>query len=158
MAEEHITRIKVRGYHTDFYGHVNNARYLEFYEEDRWAWLDRAVDLRRWMKKGLTFAIVNINVSYRQALVLGTTVEVRTNVERIGGRSATLRQEITIAGTNQVASDAIVTFVIIDKDGRALDMRKGDVEEIQELISLAKDMPSPEEGQREAETQQEEKR
>ena len=27
-----ITKIKVRGYHADFYGHVNNARYLELYQ------------------------------------------------------------------------------------------------------------------------------
>lgn len=27
------TQIHVRGYHLDGYGHVNNARYLEFLEE-----------------------------------------------------------------------------------------------------------------------------
>ncbi|XLM23374.1 thioesterase, partial [Chromobacterium piscinae] len=32
----HHTRIKVRGYHLDLFGHVNNARYLEFLEEARW--------------------------------------------------------------------------------------------------------------------------
>ncbi|MBR9800156.1 MAG: thioesterase, partial [Gammaproteobacteria bacterium] len=26
------TTLTVRGYHLDGYGHVNNARYLEFYE------------------------------------------------------------------------------------------------------------------------------
>jgi len=34
------TYIKVRGYHLDFYQHVNNARYLEFLEEARWEWLE----------------------------------------------------------------------------------------------------------------------
>jgi len=33
----HTTQIKVRGYHCDFYGHVNNARFLEFLEEARWS-------------------------------------------------------------------------------------------------------------------------
>jgi len=32
-----ITEIKVRGYHMDFYGHINNARYLELLEEGRWS-------------------------------------------------------------------------------------------------------------------------
>jgi len=156
VAEGHITRIKVRGYHTDFYGHVNNARYLEFYEEDRWAWLDRAVDLRQWMKKGLTFAIVNINISYRQAVMLGSTIEISTRLERIGGRSATLKQEIVMVDTGQVASDALVTFVITDKNGRALNM-KGDVAEIQELISLAKEMANLD-GEQQGEKIQQEKR
>lgn len=30
-----MTEIIVRGYHLDGYQHVNNARYLEFLEEDR---------------------------------------------------------------------------------------------------------------------------
>ena len=152
MAPEdiNVSRIKVRGYHTDFYGHVNNARYLEFYEENRWAWLERALDLRQWMEKGLTFAVVNININYRQALVVGTTIEVRGRLERISGRSGTIRQEIINAGTGQVASDALVTFVIIDKNGRALDMRNEEVEEIRELmslLSLLKEKPGPDEGQ-----------
>jgi len=28
----HHHEIKVRGFHTDMFGHVNNARYLEFLE------------------------------------------------------------------------------------------------------------------------------
>ena len=36
----HHTPIKVRGYHLDLYGHVNNARYLEFLEEARWAYFE----------------------------------------------------------------------------------------------------------------------
>ena len=32
--------MRVRGYHLDGYGHVNNARYLEFMEEGRWAFFD----------------------------------------------------------------------------------------------------------------------
>ena len=152
--EQSITRIKVRGYHTDFYGHVNNARYLEFYEENRWDWLDRAVDLRQWMKKGITFIIANINVNYRQAIMFGTTIEVTSRLERISGRSATIRQEIIIADTGQVASDALVTFVILDKNGRAVNLKDNDVPEIQQLMSLVKAMSGPD---GEANNQHEEK-
>ena len=156
MTEGYITRIKVRGYHTDFYGHVNNARYLEFYEENRWAMLER-VDVRQWMKKGLTFAIVNININYRQAIMLGMTIELRSRLERVNGRSAVMRQEITIADTGQVASDALVTFVVIDKNGRALDLRDESVEEVRELMSLAKEMANLD-GEQQGEKIQQEKR
>lgn len=136
QREQHVTHIKVRGYHTDFYGHVNNARYLEFYEENRWCWLEQAADLTKWMKKGLTFAIVNININYRQAIVLGTTIEVRGRIERIGSRSATLRQEIILADSGQMASDALVTFVLIGKDGAAIDMRNSDIEEVRHFVAI----------------------
>lgn len=36
----HVTKIKVRGYPLDIYGHVNNARYLECLEEGRWGVMD----------------------------------------------------------------------------------------------------------------------
>lgn len=35
-------KLTVRNYHLDGYGHVNNARYLEFLEEARWAFLKNA--------------------------------------------------------------------------------------------------------------------
>jgi thioesterase-3 len=140
VQEGQISRIKVRGYHTDIYGHVNNARYLEFYEENRWAWFDGKIDISRWAKKGLTFAIVNINVNYRKQIPLGATIEVRSRIEKIGSRSATLRQEIFFADNGVMASDALVTFVIIGKDGAVVKM-DSDMEEIRAIASLVAELP-----------------
>lgn len=39
-------KLTVRNYHLDGYGHVNNARYLEFLEEARWAFLKTRTDAR----------------------------------------------------------------------------------------------------------------
>lgn len=47
------TRIKVRGYHLDLFQHVNNARYLEFMEEGRWAFFDEFFDSNDWMQQDL---------------------------------------------------------------------------------------------------------
>lgn len=116
---EQYTEVKVRGYHTDFYGHVNNARYLEFFEEDRWARFESAIDLRQWMKQGLAFLVVNINVSYRRAVPLGATILITTKLEKIGNKSVALKQEILFKETEEVAADAIVTFVIQDATGKA---------------------------------------
>ena len=33
--------IKVRNYHADNHNHVNNARYLEFFEEGSWDFLEK---------------------------------------------------------------------------------------------------------------------
>ena len=53
-----LTEIITRGYHMDIYGHVNNARYLEFLEEDRWAQFEAHIDLARWASRGLVFMVV----------------------------------------------------------------------------------------------------
>lgn len=130
---EYLTEIKVRGYHADFYGHVNNARYLEFLEEDRWAQMESKVALLKWAEKGLTFLVVNINVNYRKAVPVGETLIVTTKLEKIGQRSATLKQEILFKESKEVAADALITFVISDKSGRAAAMDGEILAEIEKL-------------------------
>ena len=130
---EKLTEIKVRGYHADFYGHVNNARYLEFFEEDRWAHLESKIDLKKWATQGIIFLVVNINVNYRRAVPVGETLVVTTNLEKIGNRSVVLQQTIFLKDSNKVAADALVTFVITDKSGRAVSMDGEMLREIEKL-------------------------
>jgi thioesterase III len=131
---EYLTEIKVRGYHADFYGHVNNARYLEFFEEDRWARLESVIDLRQLAVKGFIFLIVNINVNYRKAVAVGETILVSTVLEKIGNKSAILKQEIVYKDSGEVAADALVTFVIRDTTGRAVPMAGEIKDEIGKLF------------------------
>lgn len=130
---EYLTEIKVRGYHADFYGHVNNARYLEFFEEDRWARLESKIDLRKWAANGLGFLIVNINVNYRKAVQVGETLVVTTDIEKINTKSAVLKQEILFKETREVAADAMITFVIIDKTGKSV-VLEGDIRKELEFL------------------------
>ncbi|WOD06656.1 acyl-CoA thioesterase [Marinomonas sp. GJ51-6] len=50
-----IIQIKVRGYHLDVFQHVNNARYLEFLEEGRWAFFDEFGAGTDLMEQGLAW-------------------------------------------------------------------------------------------------------
>lgn len=117
-----LTEIVVRGYHVDMYGHVNNARYLEFLEEARWARFENTVDLLKWAAMGLGFMVVNININYRKAVGPGERLLVSTDLEKIGTRSAKLKQEITLKRTGETVVDALVTFVIADKNGKLVTM------------------------------------
>lgn len=126
-----MTEITVRGYHADFYGHVNNARYLEFLEEDRWNLIDDTLDTRKMASLGYSFLVVNININYRMAVPVGARIIVSTALEKVNEKSAVLRQEIRFKDSRDVAVDALVTFVITDKNGKALRMEGellGDVE------------------------------
>lgn len=130
---EYLTEIRVRGYHADFYGHVNNARYLEFFEENRWAHLESKIDLRKWAAQGNIFLVVNINVNYRRAVPVGAVLGVTTDVAEIGNRSVVLKQEIVFKETKEVAADALITFVITDKSGKAVTMEGEIRKEIEKL-------------------------
>jgi thioesterase-3 len=116
----HTTEIKVRGYHLDVFGHVNNARYLEFLEEGRWALFDRKAHLEDLAKEGLMFTVVNININYRQAACLHDVLVVETGIAEFGKRSAILRQIVKDKATRAVVADATVTFVMVSiKDQKA---------------------------------------
>lgn len=130
---EYLTEIRVRGYHADFYGHVNNARYLEFFEENRWAVIESKIDLREWAKEGYSFLVVNININYRRAVPVGAVLLVTTDIEEIGNRSVVLKQQILYKETKEVAADALITFVISGKNGKAVTMEGSIREQIEKL-------------------------
>ncbi len=114
------TQIKIRGYHTDLYQHVNNARYLEFLEEARWQLLEDHMDLETFMQGGFLFFVVNINISYRSPARVGDTILIRSGLTKTGNKSAVIRQQIVNKTTGAVSVDADVTFVIADTEGRPL--------------------------------------
>ncbi len=108
------TIIKVHGYHLDLYGHVNNTRYLEFLEEARWNIKEKYFDFPEVHEQGFGFVVVHTSINYRNPASLGDTLEIRTNVLRIGNKSATFRHEIYLQGTTKLIADAEVTFVIVN--------------------------------------------
>lgn len=115
------TSIKVRGFHLDVYQHVNNARYLEFLEEARWAYLEDSGDIEHFQKLGLAWVIVNININYRAAATIGQTLDINTRLSKVGSKSAVFSQTILLQGTDTVVADADITFVVMDqKTGRAV--------------------------------------
>ena len=120
------TEIKIRGYHLDFYGHVNNARYLELMEEARWVMFEEYFDFEEWRKNGWSFFVVRIDISYRHPAVLGDIIEIQSGITKIGRKSATLNQRIFLIGTPTVITDADVMFVIADPSGKAVRL-EGDV-------------------------------
>ena len=129
--------IIVRGYHLDVFGVVNNARYLEFLEEGRWTFFDETLDVGGWKERGYSFFVVNININFRRAAVLGDVLEVRTWLSRLGRKSAVAHQEIVLKETGAAVADADVTFVVADsKTSRAVALEgdlRGALESIAEL-------------------------
>jgi thioesterase-3 len=96
------------------FGHVNNARYLEFLEEARWELLERHMNYNKWAEQGAAFIVVNINISYRNPAKLGDILEIRSAIAKLSGKSGIVHQEILLKNNENKIIDADVTFVIID--------------------------------------------
>ncbi len=114
------TQIKVRGYHEDRFGHVNNARYLEFLEEARWAHLEeRGLDTTFFKAHGIFPVVVRLSISYRRPASAGDVLHVTTEAASAGSRKIVIAQEARFASSEEVCIEAEITVVFLDeKTGR----------------------------------------
>lgn len=108
------TTLQIRGYHCDAYGHVNNARYLELLEEARWTFLEPALKEKFFDTRNLLFIVVNINISYKKPLVPTQVVEIEIQDVTYNNKSMVVRQTITDKHSKELASEAMVTFVLLN--------------------------------------------
>ena len=108
------TIIKVRGYHLDVYQHVNNARYLEFLEEARWEGLENTAFFYWMTEKNIAFIVVNININYRSAAVLGDVLCITSQLQQLNRKSGVLQQSVALEPGGRIVADALITFVCID--------------------------------------------
>ncbi len=108
------TDIKVRGYHIDFYHHVNNARYLEFLETARWNLLEQEKWLSRLKEQNLGLVIVSITIDYRSPAHMGDVLEVRTEFKEAQAHKGLISQDIYQKGSGKLVAEAKVAYVILD--------------------------------------------
>ena len=110
------SKVKVLGYHIDVFGHVNNARYLEFYEMERWDWGEK-YKIEPWLfAHGIGMVAVNINVNYHLGAVLGDELSINGHLKSIGEKSIVFCQQITRErdGGIELVSDETMISVLID--------------------------------------------
>ena len=108
------TTLRIRGYHCDAYGHVNNARYLELLEEARWEFLEPALQEKFFESRNLLFIVVNINISYKNSLVPNQDVLIKITNVVYNNKSMVVTQEIRDVVSDTLCSSAEVTFVLLN--------------------------------------------
>ena len=107
--------LRVRGYHLDQFGHVNNIRYAEFLEEARCDFFDQFPGFfTRVQNTGHFLPLTEIHIFYRKAAVLDDILDIRTRFSEVGETSGTIHQTITLKGTDRIILEADVTFVAVN--------------------------------------------
>ncbi|MCK5117886.1 MAG: acyl-CoA thioesterase [Candidatus Aegiribacteria sp.] len=111
-----MLEITVRSTHIDVMGHVNNAKYVEFLEWGRVDEVEReGVDLWDMVKRGLGFAVVNLNLRYRKEAFAGDILVVKTSFREVrNNKIGIIDQLITKKDSNEIVCEAEVTFLIFD--------------------------------------------
>lgn len=110
--------ITVRGYHIDYFGHVNHARYVEFLEEARWHYLEEN-QLFDWIHEiGAAHVVSHVSVTYLYPAGVGNILSIETGVSSRGTNEFDMAQTITCPALDRPVVKARVTNVFVDAKGR----------------------------------------
>jgi YbgC/YbaW family acyl-CoA thioester hydrolase len=75
-------KLSVRGYELDSYGHVNNAVYLNYFEQARWE-IFRQADLLNYFKDNhLLLVVTEMQIRYSREVKLFDELLIETQVEK----------------------------------------------------------------------------
>jgi len=107
--------IKVRGFHLDQFGHVNNVRYPEMLEEARYDFFDQFPGFfSRVQETGFSLPLTHISIHYKKAAFLDDILDIRTRIAGLGDTSGTIHQTVTLKGTDRVILEADAVFAAVD--------------------------------------------
>ena len=110
--------IRVRNYHLDGYGHVNNARYLEFLEEARWAFFEEHGLLSE--IDGFMLVVVRTDIRYRRAAVDGDILRFEGRLKELTSRHIILTQNIVLPSGKHAVEAESTLMVVSAESGRSI--------------------------------------
>jgi YbgC/YbaW family acyl-CoA thioester hydrolase len=106
--------------HLDTFGHVNNATYLQIYEEARWDLItNNGYGLKQVQELKQGPVITEVNLKFMKELKLRETITVKTEMVDYPGKIGHLKQQM-IKPNGDLASEAIFTFGLFDLSTRKL--------------------------------------
>ncbi len=116
----HTYNVLIREAYLDTYGHVNNAAYLEIYEEARWDLVTpHGFGLNDVKRLGYGPVILEINLKFLKEIHLRETIKIVTTLESQQGKISKVKQQMLKEG-GVVASEALITFGLFDLKARKL--------------------------------------
>ena len=110
--------VRVRNYHLDGYGHVNNARYLEFLEEARWTFFEEHGLLSE--IDGFMLVVVRTDIRYRRAAVDGDILRFEGRLKELTSRHIILTQNIVLPSGKNAVEAEITLMVVSAESGRSI--------------------------------------
>ena len=112
--------LTIKESHLDTFGHVNNATYLQIYEEARWELItSKGYGLEKIRATGLGPIILEINLKFLKELRLRENIIIHTQTLGYKGKIGKLKQWITDSKGN-VCSEVEMVLGLFDTQKRQL--------------------------------------
>jgi acyl-CoA thioester hydrolase len=120
MAAVHDKTITISESHLDSFGHLNNARYLELFEQARWDLItERGFGIEVIRRTGTGPTILEVTIKFLRELAPRETVVIRTEMVSYERKVGKIRQQM-LKGDGTVACEAIFSFGLFDVERRKL--------------------------------------
>lgn len=120
MSESFIYHTQIRESHLDTFGHVNNAKYLELFEEARWEMItSRGFGLEQIREQQQGPVILKADVSFRRELRNREAIRIETQLKEYRGLIGKLYQAI-YRQDGELACDGLLTIAMWDLATRKL--------------------------------------
>jgi YbgC/YbaW family acyl-CoA thioester hydrolase len=115
------TKLKVRTYECDSYGHVNNATFLNYCEFARVELLEKmGYDLAGLKNAGFLLVIVKIEIEYKKPAYANDELEISVNWIERGKTSAAFEQKIHNRKNDALIARARIIWVSTDLKGKPI--------------------------------------
>ena len=111
----HETEFKIRTFHTDAFGHVNNSRHLELLEEARWQYAEQIGLVELLRQQDLGFIIIDMRLRFREPVFEGEIINVFTSLVSLGSASGEVQQLVHKQGFDSVELKSLFHFILIDR-------------------------------------------
>ena len=111
----HKTEFCIRTFHTDAFGHINNARYLELLEEARWQFAEKIGLIPLLRSSQLGFIIMDLKIRFRLPVTEGDRIWVSTQLVSLGSASGEVLQKVTVGQDSKMATRCMSHFILIDR-------------------------------------------
>lgn len=112
--------LEIKEFHLDTFGHVNNATYLQIYEEARWQFItDNGYGLDKVKSSGLGPVVLEIKIRFMRELRLREKVTIFSQTTDYASRVGTIKQWI-INADGKVCSEMEMQVGLFDTHHRKL--------------------------------------
>lgn len=110
----------IKEFHLDTFGHVNNATYLQLYEEARWQFItDKGYGLHKIKTTGLGPVILDLKIRFIKELRLREKITIHSQTGEYTSKIGTIKQWIADSAGN-LCSDVEMKIGLFDMHKRKL--------------------------------------
>ncbi len=115
MGRVFKAELQVRSYELDFYGHVNNAIYLNYLEFARGKYLEQeGLSFEDLVKKDIFMVVARAELDYKAPAFMSDWLEITGFVEKMGNKSMIFRQIIRNKENGTIVLDGKIAIVFVN--------------------------------------------